>query len=494
MFGSFKNIDNTAVFHIHEKRPSSNSLQDYKMVLQRVKDSNHSGLILDYSGVVKMSFSAIAALVEFSTLIPDAVTFAIVGLKKTNQKRLRNLGLDEVLPIYPTLNFALSCQRFKAKSLSHVTAVVLCAGVGSRMQPMTKMFPKPMLPFLGKPVLGHILEHLNRFGVKNVILNPGHLAPSIHHHFGNGANSGQSIFYTNEGSYAGKAWFANPLGSASTLKKLATEHSACEDDIIVLCGDALIDIDLAHMLEHHRTTQADVTIAAKSVDRSKVHKYGIMELTQTGRVLTFQEKPNADQAKSNLANSGIYIFSPTALSYLPDGSDLDIGCDFLPRILASNGHIQVFESDFSWIDIGCGQDYANGLAMGLSGTIPNLTIRDQQIKENLWVHETAKVSAFAKIEGPVYIGPNTQIDAGAKIVGPCSLGAECHLERGSLIRNSHLFDQVTVTRGTIVQDMIVSADWAINHKFADGSIQNMSQLDGIRSTVQRDLNVMKQTA
>lgn len=479
MFGHIEIINNVGIVRVVRRRLSSNVLVEFRNSMKPLLEDGRTGVIFDFSKVARLPYSGLAALVEFVSDVPKGFNFAYVGLTKTCLNRLSSYGYDRILPIFPSVDLALASPAFQSTVLADVSSVILCAGKGSRMHPLTTEVPKPMMPFLGKPVLERIIDHLGHFGINKVFLNPGHLGPQIHKHFGNGTPAGRSIFYLNEGKYNSGIWEAAPLGSASTLLKLAKEHSAFDNDFIVLCGDALIDVNLADMMEQHRATGADVTIAAQKIPLELTYKYGIVTTDPSGRVATFQEKPDPKNAKSDHANTGIYIFSPSTIDDISDEPDQDIATHLLPRILARGGYIHRFDSDFTWVDLGCGQDYANGMADALNAKFTNALPNSTMIKPGVWAGPEAKISSFAQIVPPVFVANGAEIQKSAKIVGPATIGRNCVVERGSLIKNSHVFDDSFVQKGSIIQDMIVSPFWCVDHRYADGTLQNVQPLDGV---------------
>ncbi len=475
MLGKIEYDNNICVLEFAAKRLSSDLLVGLKQLEAQCMRRGAVGLVLDFSKVPKLGFAAIAALVEFYSTVDRRLTVGFCELGRKSIQKLHSNGLDEFFPIHSSVTEALESDAFTSTKLSGVTCLVLCAGKGSRMHPLTMDYPKPMLPFLGKPVLHHILNHLQRFGASKVLLNPGHLGPQIHDYFAKNANLGQSVFYLNEGSFETRNWEPRLLGSASTIKKFAELNSAFQDDFFVLCGDALTDINLGKMLDSHRSSGAEVTIAAKQVGPDVCHKYGIMAIDDDGRLTTFQEKPAPSKAVSNLANTGIYIFNRDVVSDISSEPEQDIANHLLPKILNRGGHINVFQSTFDWIDIGCGKDYATGLALALNGRIPNV------FSPNFEMGHRFGNSSFQRNQ--VFIDDGGIVEKGAKLKGPVTIGKNAIVERGAFVSNSHIMPNTRVESGAIIEDMIVSSEWAINHKFADGTLRNTQPLDCVSNVI-----------
>jgi mannose-1-phosphate guanylyltransferase len=350
------------------------------------------------------------------------------------------------------------------------------------MAPLSWDTPKPMLDVLGRPILEHLLLHLEQFGVRDVWLNPGHLGDQVITRF-RGPNK-QNILFSNEGYYSDDGWEGVPLGSASTLVKLQRDNSAFVDDFIVICGDALIDLDFSKMMTCHKSSQAHITIATKSVASYDTGKYGIVVTDENGCVTDFQEKPSPDQAASNIASTGIYIISPDALELIGCEANQDIAQHLLPSLLRNGAKIQSFQEDFGWHDMGCGRDYAQVLSSALNGEIPGLDINGTEIAPSVWAAEDTDVSTKAHIAGPCYIGAGSVIRAAARLEGPCILGTNCRVEAGARLQNIILHSDTAIRSDSEISHHILSPFWAIETDKADGRTTATEPLDNVtRSSV-----------
>ena len=223
-------------------------------------------------------------------------------------------------------------------------ALVLAAGLGTRLGPLAHHVPKPMLPIGGKPLLEHILELLRRHNIADVALNLHHQPDAILRHFGSGEAWGVRLRYSYEASL---------LGSAGTaLRQLAWVYP---DPFVVYYGDVYSDVNLTGLIERHRSGGAVATIIVHPVDDPT--QRGIVEFDQDGYVRRFVEKPAADQVFSRWANSGIYVLQPEVLRYVSDIPS-DFGLDIFPRLLEAGQRIQVYPApDGTVIDIGTPENY-----------------------------------------------------------------------------------------------------------------------------------------
>lgn len=470
-----------AVMKLTGRLVRTSALLNLSEMIVKLQGQGRRGLLLDLSKVHKINMAGTAALVELVARNPKA-DLALCAVPRNTLEFLRKSGLDRGLQIFPSVQDACQHPDFRAHTLVGTPAVILCAGKGSRVAPLTEVSPKPMLDVAGRSTLHRIIDHMASFGLRDVLLNPGHLGHEIIDYFRANAQPDLRITYVNEGHWRDGDWQSAPIGSASTLKRMQDQNAAFDSDFIVLCGDALIDIDLSEMMREHKASGADATIAALTVPESEVHKYGIIEATSTQTVTRFVEKPEPGVTDSRLANSGIYIFKPSVLELLSNEEGLDIACDLLPSIMTSVGKIHVYNSPFAWVDIGCGRDYARAVGKCLAGETPFAAPLGQEIRPGVWAMPNAYVSPRAEITGPCHIGAHARVEAGAKLTGTCSIGAGATIEGKTLLRDCIVMPETCVEQGTWAQDMIVHPQWAVDHTRADGSPQERGALKGISST------------
>ena len=174
-------------------------------------------------------------------------------------------------------------------------AMILAAGKGTRVQPITHTIPKPMIPILQKPVMEFLLELLRQHGFTEVMVNVSHLAEEIENYFRDGQRFGVEIAYSFEGRIEDGELIGDALGSAGGLKKIQNFQKFFDDTFVVLCGDALIDLNLSEAVRKHRQSGALATIITKRVPKEKVSSYGVVVTDDDGRVKAFQEKPGVEE-------------------------------------------------------------------------------------------------------------------------------------------------------------------------------------------------------
>jgi len=341
--------------------------------------------------------------------------------------------------------------------------MILAAGQGTRVRPLTKDMPKPMIPILGKPVMEYLIEHLARHGVREIMVNVAHSYRKIEHYFSNGSRWGVDIGYSFEGVYDHGEIKPSPLGSAGGMRRIQDFGGFFDQTTIVLCGDALIDLDIGAALKEHKAKKAMVSIVTMAVPDIEVVNYGVVETDEEGRVLSFQEKPKPEEARSNLASTGIYFFEPEAIALIPPGMVFDIGSQLFPLLVEKGLPFYAQNRSYNWIDIGRISDYWEVLQRVLRGEISFMKIPGKEVKPGVWVGLNTSVDwDNVKIEGPVYIASGARIDGGAEIVGPCWISHGSHIRKNAKVIRSVLFDYTRISEGETFYEMIVSPNYCVD--------------------------------
>ncbi len=342
-------------------------------------------------------------------------------------------------------------------------AMILAAGRGTRVRPITNSIPKPMIPLVRKPVLESIVEHLSRYGIDEIVINTSHLATEIEDYFRDGESLGVNIAYSFEGVMRDGSICSEALGSAGGMRKVQDFSGFFDETFVVLCGDALIDLDVSQVLKFHRESGSIATIALKEVPRAEVHKYGVVETDPLGRIKRFQEKPRADEAVSNLANTGIYIFEPEIFKYIPSGTEYDIGGDLFPDLVKAGLPFFGISLPFQWLDIGSTADYWKANRTVLTGGFRGYTLPGREVRPGVRVGVNVNIDLDAvTIEGPVYIGSGSSIGEGATIVGPTVIGANSVVESGAVVRECLVHDYTRVSGVARLTDKIVLGGYCID--------------------------------
>jgi mannose-1-phosphate guanylyltransferase len=341
--------------------------------------------------------------------------------------------------------------------------MILAAGQGTRVRPLTKDWPKPMVPILGKPVMEYLIEHLARYGVTEIMVNVAYHHRKIEEYFGDGRRWGVNIGYAYEGINDHGDIVPKPKGSAGGMKAIQDFSGFFDETTLVLCGDAIVDLDIGAALFEHKQKGAIASVVGLEVPRDQVQNYGVVVADADGRVQSFQEKPSPAEAKSTLASTGIYIFEPQVLDCVPSGVNFDIGSQLFPLMAEKGLPFYVQNRHFNWIDIGRVTDYWSVLQRVLKGEIAEMDMPGKEIKPGIWVGPNTCINwDSAKIVGPVYIGSSVKIEAGCSVIGPAWIGHGSHLRAGAKVMRSVLFEYTRIGDGMVFEEMIVSPRYCVN--------------------------------
>lgn len=354
-------------------------------------------------------------------------------------------------------------------------AMILAAGKGTRVRPITYTIPKPLIPILQKPVMEFLVELLRMHGFDEIMVNVSHLANEIENYFRDGQRFGVHISYSFEGRIEDGNLIGQALGSAGGMKRIQDFNPFFDDTFVVLCGDALIDLDLTEAVKWHREKGSIATIVMKSVPRDQVSSYGVVVTDETGRVKAFQEKPSVQEALSTDINTGIYIFEPEIFKYIPSGCEYDIGSQLFPHLVAIGAPFYGISMDFEWVDIGKVPDYWQAIRSVLLGYIKNVSIPGQQVRPGVYTGLNVAVNwDKVNIQGPVYIGGMTRIEEGASIIGPTMIGPNCWICSDAYVDNSVIFEYSRLGPGVRLVDKLVFGRYCVDKLGASIDLQAAS--------------------
>lgn len=309
-------------------------------------------------------------------------------------------------------------------------AMVMAAGLGTRLRPLTDYLPKPMVPIANRPVLHHLLNLLARHDIREVGINLHSFPELIRRYFGDGAALGMSIRWSEE---------TELLGTAGGTKRL--EDFWGGETILVTSGDGLHDIDVTALLGHHRRTGALATLTVKPVDDPSA--YGAVIVDRDTRIRGFQEKPRRDEARSDLANCGVYVIEPELLERIPAGTFSDFGQDVWPALVSAGEPIYAYTTMAYWNDVGGLDELRNSIMDAVLGRV-RIAVAGEEVASGVWAEEGCSIAADAVLEGPAVIGRNVVIEAGAVIRGPAAIGADCTVGRSAAIRSAALLPGTSV--------------------------------------------------
>lgn len=343
--------------------------------------------------------------------------------------------------------------------------MILAAGQGTRVRPLTNDLPKPMVPILGRPVMEYLVEHMARHGVRQIMVNVAFHHRRIEEYFGDGSRWGVEIGYSYEGGLDHGDILPRPWGSAGGIRRIQDFSGFFDETTLVVCGDALIDLDIGAAVREHKAKGAVASVVALEVPRDQVQSYGMVAADPTGRVQSFQEKPSPEEARSNLASTGIYLLEPSVIDLIPVGCRFDIGSQLFPLLVEQQLQFFVQHRFFNWIDIGRVSDYWSVLQRVLRGEVAHIGMPGRQVRPGVWVGLNTHINwDQVRIEGPVYIGSSVKLDPGVHIVGPTWIGHGSHIRSGATVRRSVLFEYTRIGQGMEFSEMVVSPEYCVDSK------------------------------
>jgi mannose-1-phosphate guanylyltransferase len=341
--------------------------------------------------------------------------------------------------------------------------MILAAGQGTRVRPLTRDLPKPMVPILGKPVMEYLIEHLARHGIHEIMINVAYHHQRIEEYFGDGSRWGVEIGYSYEGIRDHGDILPKPMGSAGGMRKIQDFSGFFDQTTLVLCGDALIDLDITAAIQEHKEKGALASVVAMEVPLEEVSSYGVVVADAQQRIQSFQEKPQPRDAKSRLASTGIYIFEPEVLNLVPPRKVYDIGSELFPQLVAQELPFYVQNRPFHWIDIGKVSDYWSVLQRVIRGEIADMRMPGKEVRPDVWVGLNTSIAwDQVKIEGPVYFGSGVRVEPGATIIGPAWIGHGSVIRSGAKVTRSVIFEYTRIPADMHFNEMIVSRHYCVD--------------------------------
>lgn len=325
-------------------------------------------------------------------------------------------------------------------------AVVMAGGRGVRLQPFTKYRPKPMIPFLNRPVMEYTIQKLKSAGFDRIIVLLGYLPDMIREHFRNGEEFGVDLEYIDKNG---------PFGTAGAVKRAAEN---LDGPFMVLSADTITGMSLRNFMKFYANKGGKVNIALSEVD--KPYQYGIALLDDNDRIYKFLEKPKKSQVFSRLVNTGIYIIEPEIMEHVPPKTDFDFSKNLFPLLLKKSEPIYGYKSNEYWADIGTPKKYLTATRDALNGKIDIDKIKgDWDIIENhgLVSGKNCLVDEDVEVDGFAVIGNNVNIEKGSTlhdtiIWSDTDIGKDVSIEESIIGEHVKIFPEVNLRRGTMIPD------------------------------------------
>ncbi len=329
-------------------------------------------------------------------------------------------------------------------------AMVMAAGLGTRLYPLTGLTAKPMVPILNRPVMSHMLRLLRDHGVREAAVNLHHHPERIRGYFRDGSDYGLELRYNLEERLLGTA------GGAGAFREFLGDGT-----FVVVSGDGLTDIDLTAFLAAHRENGGIATLAVKRVSDPSL--YGVVVHDEARRVIGFQEKPPPDEARSDLCNCGVYALEPEIFDLIPPGAFVDWAADVFPALLEAGRPFHVWPLESYWNDVGNIEQYRVGNFDALLGRV-RLLVPGRLTAPGIWMGEGTEVHSAARISAPVLLGAGCRVEADAELIGPLIIGDGCVIETGAVLEGVIQWDGGVAGRDSRVAGSILGRNVVVHHK------------------------------
>ncbi|QZA89129.1 NTP transferase domain-containing protein [Salinarchaeum sp. IM2453] len=327
-------------------------------------------------------------------------------------------------------------------------AVILAAGEGQRLWPLTTRRPKPMLPVANRPILEYVIEAVADAGVTDIVLVVGHKRNRIQTHFGDGDDWDVDISYVFQ---------EDQLGTGHALQQARTELNG---DFLVLNGDRIISPEIVTEVMN---AGGDAAVAATRVETPR--EYGVLKRTGT-QLATIEEKPVGRPA-SEIINAGIYrlprdIFN--AIQQTGPGPDSEIQLSRALSTFADDNEVEIVRYDGMWADVSQVWDLprVNGQVLDQHGGSTAGII-----------HETAVVADQVHIHPDAYIGPNAVIRSDTTIGPNVSIGAN------AVVGNSVIMQDTTIEDGAVLRDCVIAANVTVGPNTTAPGGETAMPIDGV---------------
>jgi mannose-1-phosphate guanylyltransferase/mannose-1-phosphate guanylyltransferase/phosphomannomutase len=330
--------------------------------------------------------------------------------------------------------------------------MIMAAGVGSRLDPLTQEIPKPLVPVLNKPVMDILLQKLKEAGIEEVIANTHYLAEKIQKRYCE--NSPVEIKF----DYIFEETLSGPAGGVKKCEFFFEDI----DDFLVLSADGLHDADLSKIVKSHYDSGCIATMATIAIEKEEVSKYGVVVSSPKYTINEFQEKPPMEEAKSNFINTGIYVFNKRIFNFIPENTVYDFAKDVFPALLEAGEKINTYKIYSYWSDIGTIDQYIRSNKDALAKKV---FVSDANI--------------MRKFESVYTIGQNCVIDSSVKLVNNCVIGDNCKIGKNVVLDNAILWDNVTVEDNVEIKDSVI-ADRSTIKISLDNEIVGSSICKGIK--------------
>ena len=330
-------------------------------------------------------------------------------------------------------------------------AIILSAGEGSRMRPLTLTKPKTMLPVAGKPIIQYNIESLRDNGITDILLIVHYKEEIVRNYFGDGSDFGVNISYKTQKDFLG------------TANAISYGEDFIDDSIIVLNGDIILDDEIIHeIIKKYNYLSPDTLMLLTEVEDPSA--FGVVEI-ENGNIKNIVEKPKREEAPSNLVNAGIYIFNKDIFDKIRETEISERGeygiTDSVSLQIEDNKTVIGHKTSKDWIDVGrpwelieVNEELIGKLKTEIKGTVEAGAV----IHGEVFLDEGSVIKAGVYIEGNVYIGKNCDIGPNSYIRGNTYFGDNVHVGNAVEIKNSIIMENTNVSHLSYVGDSVIGSN------------------------------------
>lgn len=337
-------------------------------------------------------------------------------------------------------------------------AVIMAAGKGTRLLPLTATRPKPMMPILNQPIIDSMVRAVKTAGIEEATVLVDYLSDQIVRHLGDGSAFKMRFNYTTDNI---------KRGTAGAVRNAVIGE---KEPFVVASADILTTVEIKRMIEAHSNSSANVTMMLASV--TDPSQYGVADMDGKNRITRFLEKPKKGEAFGNLVNAGAYVCNPEIFKMVPSDAAYDFSRDLFPLMLSRGMPINGYVFDGYWNDVGQPSTYLAATADMVEGKLE---------KENRNSANYLDEPTF----GRLVTGSNCEIDASSVIDGFAVLGDNVRIGRGVRLSRSIIYSNTSIGDSSVVSEAIVGEGVAIE----DAVVLDEGVVIGDRTSIGSDSRI-----
>jgi NDP-sugar pyrophosphorylase family protein len=327
--------------------------------------------------------------------------------------------------------------------------MILAAGLGSRLRPLTSQLPKPLVPIVNQPLLWHLIMRVRAAGIREIALNLHYCGEQIRRWLGRGGHLGVDVTYSPE---------AELLGSAGGVRRMRDFFG--DEPALIIHGDILFDVDLAEVIQYHFSRSAQATLVLHPAYHR--YSYGMIRVNAQGEIAQFvnQQAPWVSGPLIETVFTGVQIIAPAVLETIPAACVGSLTADVYPGLLTNPSRFYGYLMQGYWSDIGTPQRYWETNMDAVSGRVGSAIDVPQDGLAVSRPHQGSDV-ASGSVCPPVAFPADIDLRATSTIGPEVIVGEGCELAEGVRIVQSVLWPRVRVGRGVTIERSIIMNDVTI---------------------------------